>query len=651
MFWSPVIGQDRWTIVLHAFEILEYFQTAELYCQESSRLSQCSKTVGGVEMPESMTGAESVPESPGAGVDPVAVALAFGGASQERAAAFLKMQEPFIDDQRHHLHEQFKRVTMGVISDRLSIALKLLTATGLALALMPAGRAAASPAVGADGSAVYSKRCAGCHDQTSARIPPRSALENLSPSHILKVLDFGVMMAIAYPVTRDEREAVARYLGKGADDPPPPASAFCRPGRRIMAGPVRDSWEGWSPSSENARFQPADRAGLNPADVPRLKLKWAFGFSGDVTAFGAPIVLNGTIFIGSAGGAVQALDAKSGCIHWLYQASGPVRSAIGVSRDAGGITLVFSDQNGWVHALDARSGKQRWKRRVEEHEGTRLTGSPVIHDGVAFIPAASWEESRSLDSSYPCCTFRGSVTALRVRDGTVVWKRYLVDPPKRTGATAAGTPTFGPSGAGIWSAPTVDAKRGLLYVTSGDNYSHPATATSDAVLALDLKTGKIMWSVQTRAEDVFNSSCLSKSVNCPDDSGPDYDFGASAILTTNVSNKDVLVAGQKSGMVYALDPDAKGKILWQTRVGKGGANGGVQWGMASDGRNVYAAASDLKRQSAKGGAVVTGNADLDPNQGGGLTALDLITGNRVWFMPGYACTPPRPVAAPRSPPR
>lgn len=507
---------------------------------------------------------------------------------------------------------------------------------GLALLLaLPA----AAPAATTDGAAIYAKRCAGCHDQTIARIPPRSALEKLSPAHILRVLDFGAMMAIAYPVKRDEREAVARYLGKGADDPPPPASAFCAPDRRIMAAPVRESWEGWSPSPGNSRFQPADKAGLNAADVPRLKLKWAYGFAGDVTAFGAPTVLNGTIFLGSAGGVVQALDAKSGCIHWLYQANGPVRSAMAVSRDGDAITLVFSDQNGWVHALDARSGKQRWKKRVEEHEGTRLTGTPAVHDGVVFIPAASWEESRSLDPAYPCCTFRGSVTALRVRDGASVWKRYLVDAPKRTGTTGAGTPTFGPSGAGIWAAPTVDGKRGLLYVASGDNYSHPATATSDAVLALDLKTGRIAWSVQARAADVFNSACLSKSVNCPDDAGPDFDFGSSVILQAAPSGRDVLLAGQKSGMVYALDPDAKGKLLWQTRVGKGGANGGVQWGMASDGRNLYAAVSDLSRPAGS-------NTELDQKLGGGLTALDLMTGRKVWFAPAHACAPPRPHCSP-----
>jgi len=501
-----------------------------------------------------------------------------------------------------------------------------------------------------NGPAIYGKYCASCHDQVAPRIPQRSALQQMSPQRILRTLDFGAMMSIAYPIRREDREAVAKFLGTGADDPPPPQSAFCKSDRPIMAGSAKDSWAGWSPQAENTRFQTADSAGLKAADIPKLELKWAYGFAGDVTAFGAPTILNGTLFTGSAGGAVQALDAKTGCIHWLYQANGPVRSAMSVSKEGAQTTLVFSDQNGWVHGLDARTGKQLWRKRPEEHEATRLTGSPAEYQGVVFVPAASWEETRSIDPNYVCCTFRGSITAMRARDGAVVWKTFLVDPPKETGKTAAGTSTFGPSGAGVWSRPTVDAKRGLLYITTGDNYSHPATATSDAIMALDLKSGKIIWSQQTTPKDVYNSSCGARGANCPEEAGPDYDFGSSAILVKTAAGKDVLVAGQKSGVVYALDPDAKGKMLWQARAGKGGTNGGVQWGMASDGRNVYASVSDVVRPPGGiGGPGPVGNAALDPNQGGGITAFNVADGAKVWSAPGIPCALPRAGCSPAQP--
>ena len=507
-----------------------------------------------------------------------------------------------------------------------------------------------------DGRDVYAQRCASCHDQTGARSPSRESLEKLSPARILKTLDFGAMMSIAYPLRRDEREAVARFLGHGADDPPPPASAFCKPDLPIMRAPVELSWSGWSPTAANSRFQAADRAGLTAADVPKLTLKWAFGFAGDVTAFAAPTMFSRTVFVGSAGGSVYAIDAGTGCLHWIHQANAPVRSAMAVDVEGTRVRLVFSDQNGWVHAVDGHTGKQLWKVRPEEHEATRLTASPVLHNGVVFIPAASWEETRSIDPKYPCCTFRGSITALRVRDGSVAWKTYLVDPPKQTGKTSAGTPTFGPSGAGVWSAPTVDARRGLLYITTGDNYSHPATATSDAVMALDLKSGRIVWSQQVTPNDVYNSSCGSRSPNCPENSGPDYDFGSSAILVRTGTSpstppgRELLVAGQKSGVVYALDPDNKGRIVWQTRVGRGSTNGGVQWGMASDGRKIYAAVSDVVRPpGGVGGAATVGNATLDPRAGGGLTALDIATGEKVWFAPPAPCDPPRPGCSPAQP--
>jgi polyvinyl alcohol dehydrogenase (cytochrome) len=507
-----------------------------------------------------------------------------------------------------------------------------------------AARAQAAPS-GAD---LYANYCASCHDQTSPRIPPREALAKMSPARILRTLDFGLMMSVAYPLRRDEREAVAAFLGHGPDDTAPPPQAMCKAGRPLAAAAGRGAWPGWSPSPSNTRFQ--EQPGLTAADVSRLELKWAFGFPGDVTAFAAPTVMNGTLFVGSASGAVQAIDARSGCIHWTYKASGPVRSALTIASDGRRRTLLFSDQNGSVYAVDARSGEEMWKTRVEAHEATRLTGAFALHDGVAFVPAASWEETRSIDPGYRCCTFRGSITAVRVRDGKVVWKTFLVDEPKKTGTTAAGTDTFGPSWAGDWSAPTVDAARSVLYVTTGDNYSYPATATSDAVMALDLKTGRIVWSQQTTPNDVYNSACGGRGANCPPNSGPDFDFGSSALLVKTASGRDMLVAGQKSGVVYGLDPADRGRIVWQTRVGAGGTNGGVQWGMASDGQRVYAAVSDVGRQAAGiGGVAGLGNAPLSPTQGGGLTALDVLDGSKAWVAPGTPCAPPRPGCSPAQP--
>jgi polyvinyl alcohol dehydrogenase (cytochrome) len=499
----------------------------------------------------------------------------------------------------------------------------------------------AAPASGAD---VYQKRCAACHDQPGNRAPSRDALRKMPAVLILRTLDFGLMMGIAYPIKRADREAVANYLGTPGEEPPPPASSFCAAGIHPMAGSAKESWAGWSPTALNTRYQTAEQAGLTMRQVRHLKLKWALGFAGDVTAFAAPTVLNGTLFVGSAGGAVQAIDAKTGCLHWVFQANGPVRAAILPVRNGSTYSLVFGDLIGWVYSLDAKTGKELWKKRIEDHEATRLTGSAVAQNGVVFIPAASWEETRSVDPQYICCTFRGSVTALRVADGSQAWKSYTVDAPKKTGVNSAGTEQWGPSGAPIWSSPTIDSKRGVLYVATGDNYSSPATTTSDAVMALDIKTGHILWTQQTISNDAYTSACRSKGVNCPPENGPDFDFGSSAMLVHASKGREILVAGQKSGVVFAFDPEAKGKILWQTRVGTGGLNGGVQWGMASDDQKVYAAVSDVSAVMNTAGPV--GGATFDPVKGGGLTALHLEDGGKAWFAPSHPCDPPRPGCSP-----
>ena len=515
-------------------------------------------------------------------------------------------------------------------------SLRLVVMGAVVLAALPAyAQVPASAPV--SGEAVYKQRCASCHDTGVPRTPRREALQQMTVARIRRTLDFGAMMTIAYPMRQVEREAVARFLGKPGDDPGPRPEAFCQD-RTVRIGDLsRNTWNGWSPARDNSRFVPAELARLTASEVPRLKLKWAFGFEGDISAFAQPTVIGDQMFVGSAGGRVHALRASSGCIQWIFQANGPIRSSIVATPLDNRHVLLFGDLSGWFYALDAADGKLLWSKRPEVHEAVRLSAPPVVHDGLVLIPVASWEETRSLNAEYPCCTFRGSITALRLRDGSEAWKTYTVPRPgEANGKTSVGTATIGPSGVGVWSSPTIDLRRNRMYITTGNNYSTPPTDTSDAIIALDLDTGRIIWTKQALANDVYNSACASsptRGPSCPEENGPDHDFGSPAILVRTASGRELLVAGQKSGVVWAFDPDMNGEVVWQTRVGKGGINGGIQWGMASDGELVFAQTSD---------AAITRTATarvLDPTTGGGLSALRVVDGTRAWYVEPPPCGP------------
>jgi polyvinyl alcohol dehydrogenase (cytochrome) len=482
------------------------------------------------------------------------------------------------------------------------------------------------------GEEVYQKRCAMCHDQINERIPPRTALQKMPSARILRALDAGAMMAVAFTISREDRIAVASSLGTNSPVEGPSPSAFCSDRTVTLATKSKVSWNGWSPAENNARFQSAASAGLRVDQVRKLKLKWAFGFEGDATAFAPPTVIDGQMFVGSAAGVVHAMHAETGCLQWVFQANGPVRSSIVVVPLGTQHALLFGDMTGWFYAVAAETGKLIWKVQVEMHDSTRLTGGPLAYDGIVYVPVSSWEETRAADPEYPCCTFRGSLVALRIKDGKQVWKIWMTDPPIETGRRPGGTRVFGPSGVAIWSRPTLDEKRNLLYVSTGDNYTEPATAYSDSILAIDRKSGRIVWSRQLTAKDVYNGSCAANPSEC----GPDFDFGSSPILINAPNGKELLLAGQKSGIVWALDPTKEGEVVWQTRVGVGGTNGGVQWGMASDGQSVFATVSDIKR-SPNRDITDPRRAVLDPAVGGGLTALRVTDGTKIWRFDPQPC--------------
>ncbi len=365
-------------------------------------------------------------------------------------------------------------------------------------------------------------------------------------------------------------------------------------------------------------------AGLGPDEARLLKLKWAFGFPGANLAAAQPAVAGGRVFVGSAGGQVYSLDAASGCTYWIYKAAAAVRTAISIgplSAAGAHYAVYFGDLSANAYAVEAATGVLLWKTRVEEDANARITGAPVLYDGRLYVPVSSAEETSAGNPSYPCCRFRGSVAALDARTGRQVWKTYSIpDPPQLRQRKESGVELWGPAGAAIWSAPTLDLERKAIYVGSGNGYSDPPPATSDAVLAIDMETGNMLWSKQLTPNDQWNLSCFSLDrSSCPEQPGQDFDIGSSPILRSLAGGKSLLVVGQKSGIVYGLDPDRGGEIVWQTRVGRGGAVGGVQWGPAADGEAVYVAVSDL--------------ASALPEAAGGLHALRLATGEEMWHTP------------------
>jgi polyvinyl alcohol dehydrogenase (cytochrome) len=426
----------------------------------------------------------------------------------------------------------------------------------------------------------------------------------------------------------------------GADEPVP-GSGYCSGAMQPFSGVSgRRGWNGWGVTPDNARFQAVD-AGLNADNVSRLRLKWAFGFAGMTLADSQPAISHGILFIGSQSGAVYALDARAGCIRWVFKARAAVRTGFAIgpapSGGKGSMLIYFGDQRGAVYALDARSGQLRWRMQADAHPATMITGTPQLWEGRLFVPVASYEENFAPDPRYQCCTFRGSVAAYEATTGRLIWKTHTISArPRMTHQSKAGTQLWGPSGAAVWSAPTLDPQKGVLYVGTGNNYSDPITASSDAIVAMSMVTGKILWIRQLTSGDAYNGSCEdfldATHSNCPPDRGSDFDFGAPPILSTDRNGHRFLVAAQKSGFVYGLDPSTAGTVLWRTRVAKGGPLGGIEWGAASDGENVYIAVSDCdwKTFERRIGGKVESYVDMDPEKGGGLSAIRVNDGSKLW---------------------
>ena len=485
----------------------------------------------------------------------------------------------------------------------------------------------------------FTGHCASCHDAGRNGAPDRYALNRRTPEEVLASMTTGSMAQYSSGLTEYEKRVIAVYvggrpLGSAATGDAALMKNRCED-RTPLPQPTADSWNGWGFDAQNSRFHPSP--GLTAADAPQLTLKWAFGFPAGNSAYGQPVVVGGRVFVGADTGFVYSLAAVSGCVYWSFRAAAGVRTAISIGEGnrAHRSLAYFGDVKGNVYAVDAETGGLVWKERVDAHPLARVTGAPTLAAGRLYVPMSSLEESGAGHPKYPCCTFRGGVVAYDALTGRRRWKSYTIQQeplPRKT--TKAGTQLWGPAGAGVWSSPTVDVKRRVVYVATGNAYTEPAADASDAVVAFDLDAGARRWTKQVMANDAYVRDCPgkyrpnvptdNKSETCPDDLGPDMDFGNAPILRTLPNGRSLIVIGQKDGHAWALDPDARGAVVWSRQVGLGidGGGGAIMWGSAADDRLAYF-------------PVVRSSRPL------GLAALQLESGDVAW-----RASPPEGGAAP-----
>ncbi|MEW6130330.1 MAG: PQQ-binding-like beta-propeller repeat protein [Acidobacteriota bacterium] len=469
---------------------------------------------------------------------------------------------------------------------------------------------------------IYKQRCAVCHDNPQDRIPPLFLIRRRSAEDVIHTLTNGSMKQQAAGLSADEIRKLAIYLtGKqpGASYQELVEANHCKtPESAInLSAP---QWNGWGRDLDNSRFQP--RPGIKAEEVPKLKVKWAWAHPGPM-ATGQPTIIGNRLYITTEVGQIFCLNAQTGCTIWTTHAGAAVRAAMSVGNLPAGskakFALYLGDEKSTVQALDAMTGKVLWKTKIEDHFLSRITGSPVLYRNRLYVPVSSFEETAGRDAKYECCTFRGSIVALDAYTGKIIWKTYAVQSaPKPFKKNSAGTQMYGPAGGAIWSAPTLDLKRRVIYAATGNSYTDVETKHSDAIIALDMATGKLKWVNQVTPKDNFLVGCRQAGVgNCPEEAGPDHDFGSSPILRALPNGKQVILAGQKSGVMYALDPDNNGKKLWEVKIGNGGALGGIEWGFAADTENVYVPVADVS------------GANRKP----GITALKIATGEQLWHVP------------------
>lgn len=466
---------------------------------------------------------------------------------------------------------------------------------------------------------LYGARCADCHDRPQGRVPPRSALVYTPAENVRHALVDGAMKPMAAGLSEREVLSLVVFLtGRAPEAAVDPMAHACRtPGAPVTI--ADGDWSSTHGDAANSRFR-AD-AGIAAADIAGLELKWSFAYPGRASG---PVTLAGDRVFLASSSHVIALDAASGCARWAYPVDGRIVRAVSVatapSADGNSrAVVVFGDDSSTVSALDAGTGAVLWRTRVEEHVLSRVTAAPAVHDGRVFVPISSIEDPLTHDPAYPCCTSRGGVAALELASGKLLWKQYHIAAAPTPRSPAGETPPrFGPAGASTYTPLAIDTRRGVLYASTAEEYGLLDPTGPYSVIAYDLQSGARRWQQQ------FLPDAATRKAACAAAPQTDcrnlFSMGTSVTIVSLPSGRQVLVAGQKWGVVYGLDPDRNGKVLWSTRVAAGGDLGGIMYGMASDGSALFVPVSDDEAAA--------------PHRPGGLAALDPANGAVLWRTAG-----------------
>jgi polyvinyl alcohol dehydrogenase (cytochrome) len=477
------------------------------------------------------------------------------------------------------------------------------------------------------GWSAFQTRCAVCHMNPAADLGPSAGeIRAMTPERIFEALTTGSMKEESEGLSDPQKRRIAEFMagrpmGSAKAGNAKDMSNKCARNPAMTDPAASAGWNGWGNDHSNTRFQPAAAARLTAADIPRLKLKWAFGYPTGESSNAQPTVVSGRVFAGSDNGFIYSLDAATGCVYWSHEGGSIVRGSLTVGPISGQgdarYAVFYGDGHANIFAVNAQDGRLLWKTRVDTHVVARITAASRYYDGKLFVPVSSSEEFSSGTPTYPCCTSRGSLVALDANTGKMLWKTFVVPGEvKAYRIQSNGVVLYRPAGGGVWATPTIDPVRQAVYISTGDAVTFPAPDTTDGVLAVDINTGNRLWAYQADSKDVFMGGCNGpvRSEACPTPNGPDLDIGNSPILKTLPNGRRALLVGTKQGHIIAIDPDNKGALLYrvlastgQPVVEGGGRGGNIVWGGAADAQNVYYGAG-----------------------GPGLVAFNLATGEKAW---------------------